>query len=77
MKQVMSSPTRGELLSATDIHVAFRKIRKGAKDRLSFKILHFAAKILRVDSQTNVLYFQEFSKISGRGKRYWRIQTGS
>jgi len=42
------------LLSATDKRFAFRKIRKGAKDRLSFKISHFAAQILRVDIQTKV-----------------------
>ena len=66
-----------EVLSATDKHFAFRKIHAGAKDRLSFKISHFAAQILRVDIQAMVLHFQEFPNISGRGKRYRGIQTGS
>ena len=32
-------------------------------------MLHFAALILRVDIQTKVLYFQEFTKIPGRGAK--------
>ena len=32
-------------------------------------MLHFAALILRVDIQTKVLYFQEFTKIPGRGTK--------
>ena len=62
------APYWQRVLSATDKHFAFRKFRTGAKDRLSFKISHFAAQILRVDIQTKVLYFQEFTKIPGRDK---------
>jgi len=60
------------------IHILhFTKKCTGAKDKLSFKILHFTAQILRVDIQTKVLYFHDFSKISARGKRYQSLQTGS
>ena len=54
--------------SITDKHLACRTIGAGAKDRLSFNISHFAAQILRVDIQTKVLDFQEFTKIPGREK---------
>ena len=47
------------LLSATDKHFAFHKFRTGAKDRLTFKISHFAAQIIRVDIQTKVRKIQE------------------
>jgi len=40
-----------------------------SKDIFSLKISHFAALILRVDIQTKVLYFQDFSKISGQGTK--------
>jgi len=66
-----------ELLSATDKHFAFRKIRTGTKDRLSFKISHFAAQILRVDIQTKVRKFQEFTKIPGRELTDFGIETSS
>ena len=36
------------------------------KDRIHFKMSHFAALILRIDIQTTVLYFQEFTKIPCR-----------
>ena len=65
------------ILSATDKHFAFCKICTGAKDRLSFKILHFASQVLRVDIQTKVRKIQEFTKIPGREKTDWSIQTGS
>ena len=68
---------RRPLLSATDQHFAFRKFHTGAKDRLSFKISNFAAQILRVDIQTKVRKFQEFTKIPGREKTDWGIETGS
>ena len=61
----------------TDKHFAFRKIRTGAKDRLSFKISHFAAQILRVDIQTKVRKFQEFTKIPGRELTDCGIETSS
>ena len=66
-----------QVLSMTDKHFAFRKIRTGAKDRLSFKISHFASQVLRVDIQTKVQKIQEFTKIPGREKTDWSIQTGS
>ena len=56
------------LLSATDKHFAFRKFRTGAKDRLSFKISHFAAQILQVDIQTKVRKIQELLENSDFGK---------
>ena len=56
------------VLSATDKHFAFRKFRTGAKDRLSFKISHFAVQILRVDIQTKVRKFQELLENSDFGK---------
>ena len=65
------------ILSATDKHFAFHKIHTGAKDRLSFKISHFAVQILPVDIQTKVRKFQEFTKIPGREKTDWGIETGS
>jgi len=65
------------VLSATDKHFAFRKIRTRAKDRLSFKISHFAVQILRVDIQTKVRKFQEFTKIPGRELTDFGIETGS
>ena len=37
------------------------------KDRLSLKVPHFAALILRIDIQTKVLYLQEFANLPGRG----------
>ena len=49
----------GKLLFATDTHFTFRKIHTGAKDRLTFKISHFAVQILPVDIQTKVRESQE------------------
>ena len=65
------------VLSATDQHFAFRKIRMGAKDRLSFKISHFAVQILPVDIHTKVRKFQEFTKIPGRELTDFGIETSS
>jgi len=53
----------------TDNNYALRKMCTGVKDGLNSKSLHFAAQILRVDIQTKVLYFQEITKSSGRGKK--------
>ena len=56
------------ILSATDKHFAFHKFCTGAKDRLSFKISHFAVQILRVDIQTKVRKIQELLENSDFGK---------
>ena len=73
-QSVFSRP--GILMNKID-NFTFRKIRTGAKDRLSFKILHFAVQILPVDIQTKVRKFQEFTKIPGREETDWGIETGS
>jgi len=51
------------LLSTTDKHVAFGKICKGAKDRLSIKILHFAVQILPLDIHSKVRKFQDSQRL--------------
>ena len=56
------------LLSATDKHFAFHKFHTGAKDRLTFKISHFAVHILPVDIQTKVHKIQELLQNSDFGK---------
>ena len=58
-----------KILSATDKHFAFRKFRTGAKDRLTFKISHFAVQILPVDIQTKVRKIQELLENSD----FWKI----
>ena len=46
-------------------HFAFHKFGTWTNDRLSFKVSHFTAQILRVDIQIKPQYVQEFSGISG------------
>ena len=65
------------IFTMTDNQFTIRKTHTKHTDRFSLKMSHFAALILRVDIQTNALYFQEFTKIPGRETTYWGIQTAS